>query len=198
MKLLRLNWSMLVVAFSAFGTGYVTNSLVRTPPLNSTDLASWVQAVGSIVAICAAIFISNMEGRRENRRRDQEMRQLVDGIEVMATNINSIVQSLQPNFAISIPGIIDNSQKLPDVRMYADILASVDFKTISYPLLVVHVLDLRRDVERLAEFIHGGGGYGIRSALRIGGTSLKSLQRDFAVRHKLISTTIDLIRNSLK
>lgn len=49
---------------------------IRTYSLNSSEIASWVQAVGSIAAIWGAFTISNAQVRkaRQERKRDAEQR----------------------------------------------------------------------------------------------------------------------------
>ena len=43
--------------------------------LSTSDVAAWVQAIGSLLAIGAAFFIANLQHRNDRRRREEEQRQ---------------------------------------------------------------------------------------------------------------------------
>lgn len=56
------------------GFGLLVNLVVlgRAYGLNKSDWAAWVQAVGSITAIGAAVWISSAEAQRERKRRQDD------------------------------------------------------------------------------------------------------------------------------
>jgi hypothetical protein len=78
---LRASLTQAVTAvFAVFMLVLILLCLAAAAGSSRTDAAAWIQAAGSISAICGAIWISNSESRRAQRQRRHDGEVLAQGV----------------------------------------------------------------------------------------------------------------------
>ncbi|WP_186251727.1 hypothetical protein [Burkholderia gladioli] len=143
----------------AFAVGALVTALVRWPPSQSSDWAAWVQAVGSIGAIVAAIWIQARQrafDRANERRRElSELKRKFEAWDGIATAAIEVIRGLPPSGTpMDDAAIILTGRDLRvKYRTAVDALHSIQIDTVSpYPLMAT-ILDLRRDLAHLDPLI---------------------------------------------
>ncbi|MGZ7173840.1 hypothetical protein ACXKTX_09425 [Burkholderia gladioli] len=143
----------------AFAVGALVTALVRWPPSQSSDWAAWVQAVGSIGAIGAAIWIQARQrafDRANERRRElSELKRKFSAWEGIAMAAIKVIRDLPP---MDTP--MDDIQEIftsRDVKVRfqtaVDAVHAIQIENVyPYPLMAT-ILDLRRDLAHLGRLI---------------------------------------------
>lgn len=83
------------IAFGTFVAGYFTASFAKHPPTESGEWAAWVQAVGSIGAILAAIWVASNGDRKAQVRTAQAKQTLVTTVKYIAIQTLDLLFDLQ-------------------------------------------------------------------------------------------------------
>lgn len=93
--------------FGGIAVGIFVAAFWRYPPQGSSDWASWAQAVGSVGAIAAAIWISTFETRARRHERLELGRVAAAGLAVRLANIRIYLSLAVSTFQVS--SIVDPS-----------------------------------------------------------------------------------------
>lgn len=83
-------WLLLVTVFIAITVG----GYISFQKLSVSDMAAWIQAIFSVVAIAAAIWISQRERRHDRRERSEMERKSVVGILVLIERGRALVEAM--------------------------------------------------------------------------------------------------------
>ncbi|MBN3726088.1 hypothetical protein [Burkholderia sp. Ac-20379] len=139
----------------ALAVGALVTALVRWPPMQSSDWAAWVQAVGSIGAIAAAIWIQDrqrsVDRENEQRRELAEMRRKFAAWEGIAMAAIQLIRVLPPAaFPMDdiAPFFAERELRIK-YQTAVDALDSIQIDAVyPYPVMAT-ILDLRRDLAYL-------------------------------------------------
>ncbi|MBH3464456.1 hypothetical protein I5Q49_06300 [Pseudomonas carnis] len=124
---------------------YLVSLAIRVFELDSSDVASWVQAFGAIISIWAAWWIASQQSKRaeaENKTKDLAKFYAVIGI---LEHILSTIK-LEPRTG---PGTISGEDVRAEVGKVLSMLDRVDVLTLPNPVLVESVFQTRRALEGL-------------------------------------------------
>lgn len=123
-----LLWAGWVAAFFMHGAALFIGLDIRLV-LPSTDWPAWVQAVGSVLAIIAAIWIDHGAGRRTREAKDSEKLQTVRDWESALSETRNLVSNasriasdelggeLSPQALRTIDRLVDNAITMLDVYL---------------------------------------------------------------------------------
>jgi hypothetical protein len=138
--------------------------LATRQPWGSSDVAAWIQAVFSVIAIGAAIWISHSQRRHDERSEVAEQRKSIVGILVLIERGRAITEAMA-GIDVGNP----SPAMLHSVRIIADKLESLELIVSPSPTLLrcsLHAANyLRVSIDRASEGRYAGM-HGLVSSLQ--------------------------------
>lgn len=117
-----------------FGAGLVAGSvigwLIKYPPVDSSSAAGWVQAIGSIAAIGAAIVIASRQAKADRRLRVDELRDRLESLWTMIDNCRARVAKVCA-YSLMAP-MLAGAKRLDDDLVVA-MRASIEIVSVLSP-----------------------------------------------------------------
>lgn len=210
----------LLLAFGALFAAFAFN-----PPKSSGDWASWVQAWGSIAAICAAIWVAVDQHARTTQRQTEasrdEVRNFLSGIrEELHVNWLVYMQTVGEYVRTIPPGeVVDATWPVPDnpFKVYASTVALIGHvpdDEIRKNIIATYVVaggllltwemhnSMRAARDAIAPGLHGAGGLESHVAWLAHQKSLKRYSQQL-IKHQgeataMINITVGLIDTYLQ
>lgn len=114
--------------------------------MTSSELAAWVQAIGSVFAIFVAVFVPAWQNRMAQQQLERDRRAFIRAIVAVADRAEKATVSVVSNIC-EYPGAIRaNGVETYDLPELKDILDSLTLQDVRSDKLFVAVLDLRHSV----------------------------------------------------
>lgn len=96
----RAGSSAFMFAALLFGSAAFAACLYWLPPKTSADMAAWVQAVGSVAAILAAVWIASSQRREAAEQVHRELAARIDGL---AHIVKRLERSIEDCYSLTNP-----------------------------------------------------------------------------------------------
>lgn len=111
--------------------------------LSPTDWAAWVQAIGSVLAIVAAVLISSHQGRSEKRREADRAKERVT--DVIATTIHLAGGLIKIDSKLN-QMCSAGSASNPDLELMAVEIGSINRALEGVPIWELHAFDVVENI----------------------------------------------------